>query len=306
MNEKNSLSIAIPTYNGDKLLKKQFQILFDDCNNKKFLNFYEIIIVDNCSTDSTKEIVKNFIKRNKSHKIFKIKYVRRRKNIGFRKNFLSLKKFINNKYVLFLNDDNLPSKGFYKKLYGVLRNSEYKEMLILPISNSNKYYSAFFGINNVSYVINRGSILSGIIIQNKFFKYKNYLKNLYPQTELYLDYYLKHGMRQINIKPVISNLGNKSISKRINSGDRMKRKSDFAILGKIEIIDKFYKNKKISIFQFFYAFYSIYKKAIHIKKTLNDEKKFSLENNFYKEIINYKRRKLVKFTIFLVRLRNLF
>ena len=306
MNEKNSLSIAIPTYNGDKFLKKQFQILFDDCNKKKFINFYEIVIVDNCSTDNTKKIVKNFIKKNENHKIFNIKYIRRKKNVGFRKNFLSLKKFVSNKYVLFLNDDNLPSKGFYKNLYNLLKKNEYKEMLILPISNSNKYYSAFFGINNVSYIVNRGSILSGIILQNKFFKYKNSLKNLYPQTELYLDYYLKHGMKQINIKPVINNLGENTFSKRINSDDRIKRKSDFAILGKIEIIEKFYKKKKISIFQFYYAFYSIYKKAIQIKKKLNEEKEYSIENNFYKEIINYKRKKLVKFTFFLLYLRSLF
>ncbi len=306
MIKKSSLSIAIPTFNGGKFLKKQFQRLFNDCNKKKFTNFYEIIIVDNCSTDNTKNIVKYFKKKNDNHKIFKIKYIKKKKNVGFRKNFLSLKNFISTKYVLFLSDDDLPSKGFYKNVYNIIKRNEYKEMLVLPIANSNKYYKALFGINNVSYIVNRSSILSGIIIQNKYFKYKNYLKNLYPQTELCLDYYLKHGMKQINIKPVISNMDNKSISKRINSDDRMRRLSDFAILGKIEIIDKFYKNKKITVFQFFYAFYSIYKKALHIKKILNDEKKFLLEKNFYKKIINYKRKKLVKFIILLIYIRNFF
>ena len=64
----------------------------------------------------------------------------------------------------------LISHSIYSPLYNVLKQGEYKEMLVLTIANSNKYYSAFFGINNVSYVINRGSILSGIIIQNKFFR----------------------------------------------------------------------------------------------------------------------------------------
>ena len=63
MIEKNSLSIAIPTYNGDKFLKKQLQRLFHDCNKKKFINFYEIVILDNGSTDNTKKIVKYFKKK---------------------------------------------------------------------------------------------------------------------------------------------------------------------------------------------------------------------------------------------------
>ena len=172
--------------------------------------------------------------------------------------------------------------------------------------NSNKYYRALFGVNDVSYIINRGSILSGIIIRSNQFNYKNYLKSLYPQTELYLDYYLSHGMRQIDIKPAIKNLDNQSILKRFDANDRMKRKSDYAILGKVEIIEKFHNEKKISFFQFIYAFYSIYKKALHIKMILNVNNKTDIEKHFFKSILEIRRKKLVKFILFLIYLRKFF
>ncbi len=306
MIEKNSLSIAIPTYNGDKFLKKQLQRLFHDCDKKKFINFYEIVILDNGSTDNTKKIVKYFKKKNENHKIFKIRYIRKRRNVGFRNNFISIKKYINGKYVLFLSDDDLPPAGFYKKLFDLIKENNSKEMLILSHKNSNKYYRALFGVNDVSYIINRGSILSGIIIRSNQFNYKNYLKSLYPQTELYLDYYLSHGMRQIDIKPAIKNLDNQSILKRFDANDRMKRKSDYAILGKVEIIEKFHNEKKISFFQFIYAFYSIYKKALHIKMILNVNNKTDIEKHFFKSILEIRRKKLVKFILFLIYLRKFF
>lgn len=51
------ISIVIPTYNRAKYLTKAIQSLVDQNMPK---DIYEIIVVDNCSTDPTKEVVKQF------------------------------------------------------------------------------------------------------------------------------------------------------------------------------------------------------------------------------------------------------
>ena len=71
-------------------------------------------------------------------------------------------------------------------------------MYIAPI-HSRKYYHSLFGKNIISYIISRGSIFSGIILNTKCIKYKSYLKTLYPQVELFLDYYINHGMKDLSM-----------------------------------------------------------------------------------------------------------
>ena len=308
MNQKIQLSIAIPVYNGEKNLKKQFNRIFNECDNVKFKNFLEIVISDNCSSDGTKKIVEYNKARSLKNKNLSIRYFRNNKNLGYFKNFINLVKLPNGKYVLFLSDDDLPGYGFYKKIYDFIKSKNSNTMLIAPIINSNKYYQSLFGINIVSYIINRGSILSGIILNSQISKkYKSYSKSLYPQTELYLDYYLNYGMIDLDINTKIRNIDTKKkISEKINSNDRMQRKSDFALLGKTKIIEKFYKKKKINFFEYFYSIYSVYKVGLNIKMILHKNHHYELEKNFYNKIINVKKKNLIKFIIFLVFLRKIF
>ena len=49
------LTIGIPVYNGEKFLEEKIRCIL----NQDFMDF-ELIISDNGSTDSTKEICKNF------------------------------------------------------------------------------------------------------------------------------------------------------------------------------------------------------------------------------------------------------
>ena len=306
MKSRIQLSLAIPTFNGAHHLKKQFEKIFKECDKKKFQNFIEIVISDNSSTDNTKQIVLSYKKKSLKNKNIIIRYYKQKKNIGFPKNFIGLPKLVNGKYILFLNDDDLPGRGFYGQLNNLIKNNNSDSMLIAPIGNSRKYYNSLFGMNKVSYVVNRGSILSGIILNTKFIKYTSFAKTLYPQTELYLDYYLKYGMKDLEIKSVIKNLDIKHISKRIKSGDRMKRQNDFALLGKIKILEKFYKNKRINFFELFYSVYSVYTWGLFVKNALRKAKAFRLEKIFFKEIIKYRRKNLLSLIILLLFLKNIF
>ena len=143
-------------------------------------------------------------------------------------------------------------------------------MYIAPIHNSRKYYNSFFGKNIISYVVGRGSIFSGIILNTKCIKYKSYLKTLYPQVELFLDYYINHGMKDLSMNSKINNIDSKKVHKKFD--DRFQRGKDYAYLGRINILEKFFKKKKIDFFQFFIAFYHQYKWGLQIKFKLRQEK----------------------------------
>ena len=58
------VSIILPTYNGSRYLRKSIE----SCLNQTFKNI-ELIIIDDCSTDATPEIVRAF-------KDSRIRYVR--------------------------------------------------------------------------------------------------------------------------------------------------------------------------------------------------------------------------------------
>ena len=113
---------------------------------------------------------------------------------------------------------------------------------------------------------------------------------MYPQTELFLDYYLKYGMKDLEIKSIIKNLDiNKDFKKF--TVDRMQRNYDWAMMGKIKIIEKFYKNYKINFLELFYSVYSIYKWGLDLKMTLRNKKMFWLEKLFFKE--NMKKHRFI-------------
>jgi len=61
---RSKISVIIPVYNGEKTLKQCLgSVLSQSYKN------YEVIVVNNNSTDKTKEIIKSFQKRNKDKKV---------------------------------------------------------------------------------------------------------------------------------------------------------------------------------------------------------------------------------------------
>lgn len=71
------VSIAICTYNGDRFLKKQLDSLL----NQDYPNI-EIIAVDDCSNDDTREILKEYSQKDK-----RLKSYQNEKNLGYARNF---------------------------------------------------------------------------------------------------------------------------------------------------------------------------------------------------------------------------
>lgn len=76
---KNKISVVMTTYNGQKYLLEQMESL-----RKQTREIDEVIIMDDCSTDLTSEIVCSYISE---HNLSQWKFVKNKQNMGWKKNF---------------------------------------------------------------------------------------------------------------------------------------------------------------------------------------------------------------------------
>ncbi|HEY5535103.1 MAG TPA: glycosyltransferase [Ignavibacteria bacterium] len=104
---KIKLSFCIPTYNRTHLIEISINSILSSIKNySNNLNYnFELIIIDNNSTDSTEEVINKFIILNRTVNI-KIIYIKNSINIGASKNFINSSKYANGDYIWFFSDDD--------------------------------------------------------------------------------------------------------------------------------------------------------------------------------------------------------
>jgi len=102
------ISIIIPTYNRAELLSKCINSLIKQDYPK---NKYEIIVVDDGSSDNTKELAENFIKKYKN-----IQYINHPKNRGVAASRNTGIKKAKGDLFAFLDNDCIASKNFLKNI----------------------------------------------------------------------------------------------------------------------------------------------------------------------------------------------
>lgn len=91
------ISIAMATYNGEKFLQEQL----DSIVNQTYKNL-EIIICDDCSTDNTIDIIKDFQKRDR-----RIKLYQNEKQLGVLKNFEKAISLCSGEYIAISDQDDI-------------------------------------------------------------------------------------------------------------------------------------------------------------------------------------------------------
>jgi glycosyltransferase involved in cell wall biosynthesis len=110
------VSIVLPTYNGSKYISQSIE----SCLQQTYSNF-ELIIIDDCSTDNTPEIVHSFAQKDN-----RIKVIRNEKN---KKLPLSLNtgfEIASGKYFTWTSDDNYYAPAALEEMIKVLdANNEY-------------------------------------------------------------------------------------------------------------------------------------------------------------------------------------
>ena len=109
---EKTIDILMATYNGEKYLKEQI----DSILNQTYKNI-NLIIADDCSKDSTREILKEYEKKDKRVKVFY-----QEKNLGCVKNFEFLLNQVKSEIFMLSDQDDvwLPEK--VEKTYQKLEN----------------------------------------------------------------------------------------------------------------------------------------------------------------------------------------
>lgn len=179
------ISIVIPTYNVEKYIARCLQ----SCITQKYCN-YEIIIIDDCGTDKSIEVVKKFQLTDN-----RIKIINNCKNLG---TYHSRRVGVNSAsgdYVFFLDpDDELTSNSL--ELLNNHLNSNYTDIIFYDVEFSKK--SLFFSKKIVLYP----KSLDGWVLNNFYFQgrkrylsgtpgkiyRRDFIKKIYAQLDVPLDY----------------------------------------------------------------------------------------------------------------------
>ena len=129
------LSIAIPTYNGSRTIKRMMDVLLEQVDER-----VEVFVADNCSTDSTSQIISEY------QRTFPfVDYFRNEKNIGADGNFLSCMRNARGKYVYLLSDDDVLTEGSLKIILNFLESNPEMGLIYLGTGN---FYSHYAGKEN--------------------------------------------------------------------------------------------------------------------------------------------------------------
>ena len=114
MNKHKSpfITVSIPVFNGQDYISECINSVI----NQSYINF-ELLIIDNCSTDDTKSIILNY----DDHRI---RYIRNDTNIGAFNNFNKCIKMATGEYFVLLPHDDLLLPGALKQFVLALKNEK--------------------------------------------------------------------------------------------------------------------------------------------------------------------------------------
>jgi hypothetical protein len=106
----NKVTVVIPNYNGEKYLKGCLDSIAPSVQNAAIT--YDIIVVDDASTDSSREIIKSYPD---------VKLIEQKENGGFSTSVNAGIKASETPYVILLNNDTIAKPGFVQSLYNAIK-----------------------------------------------------------------------------------------------------------------------------------------------------------------------------------------
>lgn len=114
-----TISVIIPLYNGAKSIIK----CIDSLEAQTIQYSYEVLIVDDASTDKSADIVENYINHLKHKDIFKIIRCGQNGRAGTARN-IGIEKS-NAEYIVFIDQDDYPNKNFLEELYKLTEDGKF-------------------------------------------------------------------------------------------------------------------------------------------------------------------------------------
>lgn len=173
MKKNDLISIVIPVYNAEKYLHECLESIVNQTYNN-----IEIILVNDGSKDSSKEICEYFVKKYKNIKFInqKNKGVSSARNEGIKK--------ATGEYILFVDSDDYIDKNMIELLYNAIIDTDSE------LSICNVYGNKSF--ENIPSIIDRKTALDLILDKDKF--------RGYPVNKLYKSKYVKKILFNPNIR----------------------------------------------------------------------------------------------------------
>ena len=144
----DKVSVVIPTYNRCKIL----ETLLQEISNEIIINinYIDLLISNNSSTDNTK-ILLDRIKKNNPH----IKIINRELNIGAEENFCSCLESVNTRFVWLIGDDDKPIKGLISKIINLLIEQEPDLIYLNPCGpNTDNRIITFKEVGRIKFIEN--------------------------------------------------------------------------------------------------------------------------------------------------------
>lgn len=129
---KPFFSIIMATYNRAYCIEKAINSVINQTFDK-----WELIIVDDGSTDNTKEVVQKYINQ-------KIKYIKLDKNRGVNVARNRAIKEVKGEYIVILDTDNMFKNDFLEKAYNIIQKEKFPYMKFLCKNQNNKNISDVF------------------------------------------------------------------------------------------------------------------------------------------------------------------
>lgn len=153
------VDILLATYNGEKYLSEQIESIL----NQTYSNF-RLIISDDCSTDNTKQIIKEYEKKDK-----RIESFFQTENLGVIGNFEFLLKKVKNKYFMFSDQDDIWKKEKIEKSFKKIEetNAElvYTDLEVVD-SNLNVTYESYWKLKGIYHKIKKYNNFESLYLNN--------------------------------------------------------------------------------------------------------------------------------------------
>lgn len=156
------ITVAIPTFNRCDLIKDAINSVL-----KQSYSDFELIVVDNASTDKTKEVVGKF-------KDSRIKYFRNKKNIGMMDNWNKCIELSKGEYLTILGDDDKLLPNFLEKSLKVHLDNK---NIGFSFSHCNKVDIKGNVINRWGYKFTPAGLIRGVNYLYYSIKYESCLTN---------------------------------------------------------------------------------------------------------------------------------
>ena len=166
------ITVVVPCYNVENYLERCVESLL-----KQVYKDIEIVLVDDCSTDSTRDIIKKYVKK---HDNIRAIYNKQNRRQGYCRNVAI--KTATTKYIAFIDSDDWAEPNFLQDLYDALASGD-ADLSVCDIYIKHDNPAADVRVRMYDPEPNRyGLINTGFAASssNKLFKTELFKKHMYP------------------------------------------------------------------------------------------------------------------------------